>query len=45
MLGLPGGPLIKNLPCSTGDAGSIPGQGTKTLQATGQLTQTIGAVP
>ena len=25
------GPLVKNLPCDAGDAGSIPGQGSKTL--------------
>ena len=25
----PGGPVVKNLPCSAGDTGSIPGQGTK----------------
>ena len=27
----------KNLPCSAGDVGSIPGQGTKIPRATGQL--------
>ena len=26
----PSGPLIKNLPCNAGDAGSIPGLGSKT---------------
>ena len=25
----PGGPEVKNLPCHAGDAGLIPGQGTK----------------
>ena len=25
----PGGPVVKNPPCSAGDVGSIPGQGTK----------------
>ena len=25
----PGGPVVKNLPSSAGDVGSIPGQGTK----------------
>ena len=25
----PRGPMVKNLPCHAGDAGSIPGQGTK----------------
>lgn len=33
----PGGPLVKNLPCNTRDAGSIPGQGTKISHAVGQL--------
>ena len=26
---LPGGPVVRNLPCNAGDAGSISGQGTK----------------
>ena len=26
---LPGGPVVKNMSCSTGDTGSVPGQGTK----------------
>ena len=34
----PGGPLIKNPPCSAGDAGSIPGQGTKLPHAAEQLS-------
>ena len=25
--GLPGGPVVKNLPCNAGDKGSIPGLG------------------
>ena len=29
----PGGPVVKNLPCNAGDAGSIPGWGTKIPQA------------
>ena len=31
------GPVVKNPPCNSGDVGSIPGQGTKILQATGLL--------
>ena len=27
-LGLPGGLVVKNLPCNAGDVGSITGQGT-----------------
>ena len=34
----PGGPVVKNPPCSAGDTGSIPGQGTKIPHATGQLS-------
>ena len=34
----PGGPVVKNLPCKTGDAGSIPGQGTDVPHATEQLS-------
>ena len=34
----PGGPVVKNLPSNAGDAGSIPGQGTKIPHATGQLS-------
>ena len=33
--GLPGGPVVKNLPCSGGYAGSVPGWGTKIPHATG----------
>ena len=29
--GLPSGPLVKTLPSSAGDAGLIPGRGTKIL--------------
>ena len=29
----PGGPLVKNLPCSAGDVGSIPSWGIQILQA------------
>ena len=34
-----GGPEVKNLPTKAGDAGSIPGQGTKIPHAAGQLSQ------
>ena len=33
----PGGPVVKNLPCNAGGAGSISGQGTKISHAAGQL--------
>ena len=33
-----GGPVAKNLPCSAGDAGSIPDWGTKIPPAAGQLS-------
>ena len=36
-LHFPGGPVVKNLPANAGDAGSIPGRGTKVPHATGQL--------
>ena len=29
----PNGPVVENLPCSAGDTGLIPGQGTKIPQA------------
>ena len=32
----PGGPVVKNPPSNAGDAGSIPGQGTKIPHAAGQ---------
>ena len=35
---LPGGPVVKNLPSSAGDVGSIPDQGTKIPHALGQLS-------
>ena len=35
---LPSGPVVKNLPCNAGDAGSIPGQGTKIPHAVEQLS-------
>ena len=34
----PGSPEVKNLPCTAGDSGSIPGQGTKTPHASEQLS-------
>ena len=34
----PGGPVVKNPPSNAGDAGSIPGQGSKIPYATGQLS-------
>ena len=34
----PGGPRVKNLPCSAGDVGSIPGQGTEILHAAEELS-------
>ena len=33
-----GGPEVKNPSCCAGDAGSIPGQGTKIQHAAGQLS-------
>ena len=35
---LPGGPVVKNLPCNAEDTDSIPGQGTKIPHATLQLS-------
>ena len=35
------GPVVKNLPCSSGGVGLIPGQGTKIPHATEQLNQGI----
>ena len=29
--------MVKNLPCNTGDLGLIPGQGTKSSHASGQV--------
>ena len=37
----PGGPVVKNPSCNTGDAGSIPGQGTKIPHAMGQLSSWV----
>ena len=34
----PGGPVVKNPPYNAGDAGSIPGQGTKIPHTAGQLS-------
>ena len=34
----PHGPVVKNLPANTEDKSSIPGQGTKTPHAAGQLS-------
>ena len=34
----PGGPMVKNPPCNSGDAGLIPVQGTKVPHAAGQLS-------
>ena len=34
----PGGPVVKNLPSNAGDAGSIPGLGTKIPHMAGQLS-------
>ena len=37
----PGGPVVKNSPCSTEDSGSFLGQGTKILHAAEQLSPCI----
>ena len=34
-----GCPVVKNLPCDIGDVGSIPGQGSQILYATGKLSR------
>ena len=34
---LPGGPVVKNLPCNTGDMGQIPGWGAKILHGMERL--------
>ena len=39
----PGGPVVKNPPSNAGDAGSIPGQGTKIPHAVGQLRPNAAA--
>ena len=33
-----GGPVVKNLPSNTGDLDSIPGRGSKSPRASGQLS-------
>ena len=38
MQGLRGGSVVESLPCSAGDVGLIPGQGTKIPHATEQLS-------
>ena len=38
MRDLLGGPGVKNLPSNTGDASFVPGQGTKTPHASGQVS-------
>ena len=53
--GVPGGPVVKNLPSNAGDVGSIPGWGTKIPYASQQLSlcaatiepvlQRLGAAP
>ena len=35
---IPGGPVVKNLPCNAGDGGSIPGRETKIPHAEEQLS-------
>ena len=34
----PAGPVVKNLPSNAGDAGSIPGRGTKIPHTVGQVS-------
>ena len=34
----PDGSVVKNLPCHAGEVGSIPGEGTQTSHAVGQLS-------
>ena len=34
----PGGPVVKNPPSGAGNVGSIPGEGTRMLHSTGQLS-------
>ena len=41
---LPGHPVVRNLPSSAGDLGSIPGRGTKSLCALGRLNPWAAAV-
>lgn len=42
--GLPGHPVVRNLPSGPGDVGSIPGWGAKSLRALGQLNPWAAAV-
>ena len=37
----PGGPVVKNLPCNSGDSGLIPGQGTKIPHTSEQQSQCL----
>ena len=39
----PGDPVVKNMPCKMGGAGSIPGQGTNVPHATEQLSPRTSA--
>ena len=43
--GFPGGPVVKNLPCNTRDAGSIPGLGTESPHAAEQLSPCATTIP
>ena len=38
---MPGGLVVKNLPCNAGDSGSIPGWKTKIPYAAGQLNPCV----
>ena len=38
----PGGPVVQNLPCDAGDAGSVPGWGTKIPHAAEILCPSAG---
>ena len=40
---LPGGPVVKNLPSNAGNLGVIPGWGTNSLHAAGQLSLHMAA--
>ena len=40
----PDGPVVKSLPCSTRDVGSIPGWGTKIAHAAGQLSPPVNKI-
>ena len=42
--GFPGGPVVKNLPCTAGDLGLIPGWGTKIPHATEQLIPCVATI-